>query len=538
MNFLEEHPTHVGPYEVVRVLGSGGVGTVYLVNQTEPIRRQAALKLIRIQMHSLEILKRFEREHQVLAMLNHPNIAKVFDVGKTETKRPYIVMEYVDGEPITDYCDHHQLDIAARIRLFVQVCHAVQYAHQKGVLHRDIKPSNILVRNEDGHHMPVLIDFGLAKAVSGDQDQQSMLTQLGQPLGTPQYMSPEQIELPPEEIDSRTDVYSLGVVLYELLIGVPPHERKYSPYKPMEFVQSMLDEASTTRPSTRLGMLEEEVAAIVRARGTSARALIRRLRGDLDWIVIMALERDRSRRYATASELANDIGRWLNKLPIVARPPSAAYRMECFVRRHRISVIVSLALVVATILGSAASTFWYMRAGSSWKEIDLNIRRFESVRSEIADTHLWFEEVIANDESLEMERDVNRPLQRTLDLVEQSLATEQATPGSGVFSTEIVDGPLRELRDQLLVFQRITLQRWETKDGEGAIGGVLDQRYDAVYLRIRSLAGDLVARLEVAAAENWKRSAQVSIIVNICSLALIVLALIVAGRILSRKNSL
>jgi eukaryotic-like serine/threonine-protein kinase len=346
------HPQRIGGYRIVRVLGEGGMGVVYLAEQTEPVRREVALKILKPGMDTRQVVARFEAERQSLAVMEHPGIAKVYDAGATETGRPFFVMERVDGTPITEYCDAHRLDVRERVRLFAQVCRAVQHAHQKGVIHRDLKPSNVLVTVADDRPLCKIIDFGIAKAVEKTLEEQTRLTQLDQSLGTPAYMSPEQVEGAGQDIDTRSDIYSLGVLLYEVLAGVLPFEPQA--YRGWAFyAQHLVREPSV--PSARFrGLPIGEQARIAELRRAEPAALRRQLRGDLDWIVMRALEKDRERRYETANGFALDLERFLANEPVAASPPSRGYRTRKFVRRHRVGV--AFAGVLALLLvGFAAA---------------------------------------------------------------------------------------------------------------------------------------------------------------------------------------
>src|SRR6266568_1891044 len=350
-------------YKLLQQIGEGGCGVVYMAEQTEPVRRRVALKVIKLGMDTKQVIARFEAERQALALMDHPNIAKVLDAGATETGRPYFVMELVRGIKITEFCDEKSVPTADRLRLFTQVCQAIQHAHQKGVIHRDIKPSNILVTVNDGVPVPKIIDFGIAKATAGPLTDKTFFTAFEQFIGTPAYMSPEQAEMTSLDIDTRTDIYSLGVLLYELLTGRPP-------FDPSELLQSGLDEMRRTirekepdRPSTRLStMAEGELTTVAKHRHTEAPRLIHLVRGDLDWIVMKCLEKDRTRRYETANGLASDIQRHLNYEPVVARPPSALYRIEKLVRRNRLAFTAATAIASALVLGIVASTWQAIRA--------------------------------------------------------------------------------------------------------------------------------------------------------------------------------
>ena len=342
-------PYDIGPYHLVELVGQGGMGEVWIAEQRTPVRRRVALKLIKAGMDTREVAARFEAERQALALMDHPAIAKVFDAGSTPQGRPYFVMEYVSGMPITAYCDRHTLTTQERLQLFVHVCEGVQHAHQKAIIHRDLKPSNILVTEVDGKPVPKIIDFGIAKAISQRLTAETLFTRVGMMLGTPEYMSPEQAGSAGEDVDTRTDVYSLGAVLYELLVGALPLELGKLSF---EEILRRVREDDAPRPSTKLRTLGEQSTATARNRRTEPKALARQLRGDLDAITLKALEKNRAHRYGTPSELAADIGRYLRHEPVTAHAPSVVYRARKYIRRHRVSVAVAAGLIL--LLGSFA----------------------------------------------------------------------------------------------------------------------------------------------------------------------------------------
>ena len=361
------------------------MGQVWLAEQTSPVRRQVAIKLIKAGMYDEAVVQRFESERQSLAIMDHPAIAKVFDAGTTPQGQPYFVMEYVPGLPITEYCDQKKLKIADRLELFIQACEGVQHAHQKAIIHRDLKPANILVVEVDGKPVPRIIDFGLAKATTPQFAGESRFTQLGHLVGTPGYMSPEQAD--PNvavdgvhDIDTRTDVYSLGVVLYVLLAGLQPFETKRRQKQPLDELLRKLREEEPPSPSHKVSTDRDTSAATAAARGTEPRQLVSLLRGDLDWIAMKALEKDRARRYGAPSELAADIRRYLNHEAVVARPASAGYRLRKYARRHRVAVGVAAGLVVLLAAFSLVQATAVAPDYSGAPDRDLNRERDRATR--------------------------------------------------------------------------------------------------------------------------------------------------------------
>jgi eukaryotic-like serine/threonine-protein kinase len=355
-----DFPQQIGRYRILRRLGRGGMGEVFEAEQTEPVHRKVALKLIKGGMDTQEVLARFDSERQALALMNHLNIARMLDGGATEQGRPYFVMEFIQGVPITEYCDSHEMSTSERLELFVQVCEGAQHAHQKGIVHRDIKPSNVLVTVEDQKVIPKIIDFGLAKALGQSDADMTQFTHIGEVIGTPTYMSPEQVS--GSDIDTRTDVYSLGVLLYQLLVGTLPFELKVTPQEGWNAFQKKIREQEPIRPSVRTSSLGEASTETAKKRRIDPESWSRELRGDLDWITLRALEKDRTRRYQSPAELAADITRHLKHEPVLASPPSTVYRVRKFIRRHRVGVAAAGVVVLALVAGITGTTIGLIRA--------------------------------------------------------------------------------------------------------------------------------------------------------------------------------
>ncbi len=352
----------IGRYKLLQQIGEGGFGSVYMAEQEKPVRRKVALKIIKLGMDTRQVIARFEAERQALALMDHPNIARVLDAGATETGRPYFVMELVRGIPITEYCDQNHLTTRERLELFQSVCSAVQHAHQKGIIHRDIKPSNVMVTLHDGTPVPKVIDFGIAKATNQQLTEKTLFTEYHQFVGTPQYMSPEQAEMSGLDVDTRTDIYALGVLLYELLTGTTPFDARRLRNLAYSEIHRVIREEEPERPSTRVSTLGQAATATARSRSTDVGALRRALSGDLDWIVMRAIEKDRTRRYDTANSLRLDVERYLHDEPVLASPPSTSYRIRKFARRNRTGVLISSAVVVALVVGIGVATLGLLQA--------------------------------------------------------------------------------------------------------------------------------------------------------------------------------
>ena len=418
-------PRTVGPYQVIGLLGEGGFGVVYLAERHEPIRQRVALKLIKPGMDSTDVIDRFEQERSALAVMDHPGVARVFDAGSTEDGRPYFVMEYVQGEPITEYCKHHALSVHQRLELFGRVCTGVQHAHTKGIVHRDIKPSNVLVQaptESSPEPSPKIIDFGIAKAIASELAQRTMFTRQGQLIGTPVYMSPEQAEMSFLDIDTRADIYSLGVLLYEMLTGTTPFDTEDLLGRGLAEMMRIIREVEPPKPSTRLSSLGAAALADEQPR---ARRLGTQLRGDLDWVVMKCLEKDRSRRYETASELAQDIVRHLRDEPVLAGPPSAVYKVRKFVKRHRVPVGAAGTIAITLVGGLLAMSVLYAWAR---EQQALTESQVTIALSALQDVTGWQASDGAHDADIVPE--------------DENAVTELADSCRGLFA-DLVDGPQR-----------------------------------------------------------------------------------------------
>jgi serine/threonine protein kinase len=421
--FDDRPGTTLGNYKLLEQIGEGGFGLVFAAEQQEPVRRTVALKLIKPGMDTRQVIARFEAERQALAIMDHPNIARVFDAGASKTGRPYFVMELVRGIPITDYCDRHRLTPHERLDLFVTVCQAVQHAHQKGIIHRDIKPSNVLVTEHDSRAVVKVIDFGIAKAVNQQLTDRSIYTHVAQMIGTPVYMSPEQADMSGLDIDTRTDIYSLGVLLYELLTGNTPLDKKRVGEAAYDEIRRVIREEEPEKPSSRLSHSADSLPSVAAQRKMEPAKLSKLVRGDLDWITMKALEKDRARRYETATGLADDIRRYLADEPVQARPPSTAYRLRKFASKHRRFLAVAAACALLLVAASAVSIFlavWALRAEKTANEERNSARkRLDQVESGI---HV-LSSVFANLDPRAEEKD-GRPLRAILaDRLDQAAAS-------------------------------------------------------------------------------------------------------------------
>ena len=413
----------IGRYKPLEEIGEGGMGVVYLAQQEQPVRRKVALKIIKLGMDTKEVIARFEAERQALAIMDHANIAKVFDAGTTELGRPYFVMEHIPGISITDYCDQQRLNAEERLRLFIPVCHAIHHAHQKGIIHRDVKPSNVLVTVQDGKPVPKVIDFGVAKATNQRLTEKTVFTEHGVLIGTPVYMSPEQADMAGLNVDTTTDVYSLGALLYELLAGAPPFDSMSLREAGFEAIQRMIREVEPPKPSTRFSGLGDEGTTVAERRRTEPAALARKIRGELDWIIMRAMEKDRSRRYQSASEFAADIERYLHDEPVEAGPPTTTYRMRKFVRRNKTGVGLATAAVVIIVAFAVTMTVQADRIARERDRAQLEARRGR-VEAELVQA-IFLEDVDYRDGQAEVD-DYALLARELWELHQQSLAGDTA----------------------------------------------------------------------------------------------------------------
>jgi eukaryotic-like serine/threonine-protein kinase len=414
--------TRIGPYTLLESLGKGGCGEVYLAEQTEPVKRQVALKVIKLGMDTQSVIRRFDAERRALAMMDHPNIARVLDAGSTVLGRPYFVLELVRGVRITDYCNQHGSSLRERVGLLIEVCQAIQHAHQKGIIHRDIKPSNVLIAEQDGVPVPKVIDFGIAKAIEGPIAEESFLTQHLQLLGTPAYMSPEQAGVGGMDVDTRSDIYSLGALLYELVTGQPPFDTGTTPMREAVDVRRMLAVQEPKRPSLLLAqMTREQLSGIASPEAADPKRLAAKVQGDLDWIIMRAMEKEPGRRYDTANGMALDLRRFLNYEPVAARPPGRLYVLGKLVRRNRIVFSFSALVVISLGAGFGVSTLLYLRAS-----------RAEHRQTELRHTA---------EEALAMEARLRRDAETREDLTEVVVLTRKGDFASAALALDRLDIP-------------------------------------------------------------------------------------------------
>jgi serine/threonine protein kinase len=433
-----DHPGTViaGRHKLLENIGEGGMGSVWVAEQLHPVKRRVALKLIKAGMDSKQVLARFEAERQALALMDHPNIAKVLDGGMTDQGRPYFVMEYVKGIPFTQYCDQARLSLRERLKLFIPVCSAVQHAHHKGIVHRDLKPSNILICLYDGVPVPKVIDFGLAKALHQPLTEHSIYTAHGVMVGTPLYMSPEQAEQNNLDIDTRTDVYSLGVVLYELLTGSTPLERRDLQKAARDEILRLIREQDPLRPSMKLSG-SDSLPSIAAQRGLDPRELCRSLSGDLDWIVMKSLEKERSRRYETCTGLARDIERYLSDEPVEATPPSRSYRLKKFIRKHRVKVLAATSIVAALLIGIVGTTWGLFRARIAEADATKSEQKATTALAQVT------QERDAKTEALKSEAEQRALAEKQREAAEQNLINGILRPIGLTHAAELNDAELQ-----------------------------------------------------------------------------------------------
>ena len=406
----------IGPYKLLQQIGEGGFGIVYMAEQLEPVRRKVALKIIKPGMDTKDVIARFEAERQALAMMDHPNIARVLDAGATKKGLPYFVMELVKGVPINEYCDRNNLPTNERLELFQTVCLAVQHAHHKGIIHRDLKPSNIMVTLHDGKPVPRVIDFGVAKATSYQLTEKTLFTAYGQMIGTPAYMSPEQAEMSGLDVDTRSDIYSLGVLLYELLTGKTPFDGKKLRSAGYAEMQRIIREDQPPKPSTKLTTMGDELTAVSSHRSTEPKKLGQILKGDLDWIVMKALEKERNHRYETASTFAADVGRYLAGDVVSARSSSLGYRVHKFARRNKKAFVTATTITLVLILATTAST---------WQAVEANQQRNRAREAEKLAGQRLVDVKKKHDRATKVESAANEALKETRKTIDKYVETVQ-----------------------------------------------------------------------------------------------------------------
>jgi serine/threonine protein kinase/Flp pilus assembly protein TadD len=475
----------IGPYKLLQQIGEGGMGAVYMAEQTHPVSRRVALKVIKAGMDTRQVIARFEAERQALAMMDHPNIARVLDAGATPEGRPYFVMELVRGVPITRYCDERRLTPRQRLELFVQVCQAVQHAHQKGIIHRDLKPSNVLIAPYDGKPVVKVIDFGVSKATGARLTEKTLFTEFGAVVGTLEYMSPEQAELNNQDVDTRSDVYSLGVLLYELLTGTTPLDRTRLQHTAFAELLRIIREEEPPRPSTRLSSSKATLPSISAQRQTGPDQLARLVRGELDWIVMKALDKDRSRRYETANGLAMDVQRYLTDDPVQACPPSARYRLRKFAKRNK-TKLVSLGVAAVAFLATAGAVGW-----AAW---DRQLRRTEQARQQAAQ----HEELSIQLRAILTDVERQERQEKWAEALAAAQRADAALAAGGGGDPEINQEVRRHLDDLRIVeaFENARLVRGGNEwyyDFEAADRGFV-AAFDSLTIPVRTLAAEEVGR--------------------------------------------
>ena len=457
-----EYPSRsdmIGACRLVSKLGEGGMGEVWLAEQQHPVRRKVALKIIKLGMDTREVVARFATEQQVLALMDHASIARMFDAGATPEGRPYFVMEYVPGVPITDYCDTGRLTVHERLGLFLQVCRAVQHAHHKAIIHRDLKPSNVLVTDTESIPAVKIIDFGIAKAMFAPLVDRTMLTQFGGLVGTPEYMSPEQLDAGTVDVDTRSDIYALGVILYELLTGGHPIETASA--SSLDELRERIRTTEPVRPSVRVMNLGEKAEHVARARRTEVNALRRTLSGDLDWIVLKALHKDRNRRYGSPNELATDLHRHLTNEPVLARPPSAQYRMSRFVQRHRFGVAVSCAGALLLVAFSAAMTVLATRLAGERDRVVQEADSRQRIASFLQELFMMPTPELARGRTLTARDVLQRGVERIRELPKDQPAISAdllSTVGTAFYNLGAYDDAERLFREEMIAAAAIGLQ--------------------------------------------------------------------------------
>jgi serine/threonine protein kinase len=471
--------TLMGPYQLLEQLREGGFGVVFLAEQTQPVRRQVALKILKPGMDTRQVVARFEAERQALALMDHPNIAHVFDGGEKASGRPYFVMELVRGIPITDFCDENHLPVHTRMELFITACQAIQHAHHKGIIHRGIKPSNVLVTRNDGTPVVKVIDFGVAKALGQQLREKSLFTNYAQIIGTPLYMSPEQAELSGRDIDTRADIYALGVLLYELLTGTTPFEQERLRMVGCDEFRRIIREEEPPRPSTRVSTLGQAATTVSTQRQSDPQRLSRLFRGELDWIVMKALEKDRNRRYETASALVADVQRYLADEPVLAGPPSLRYRLGKFLRKHRGPVLAASVILLLLVGGMIGTTLGFLRAERLRQTAEENEQRAQQEKTN----------ALASAES-EREAKQNEAAQRT----KAEAAQRQAMEALQATSDEVIEqliGARPALGPVEKAFLEKTLTRWQTFAAEKGDGELARQVRAEGVLRVATLRAKL-----------------------------------------------